>query len=79
VQGIFIPVAYAKAGGQTSWQCPQHAFYDKLQELEIFKSAEWLAVIDVDEFINIHIGSCRLDDLISSAGEADVIQLNWAV
>lgn len=60
-------------------EVPQHAFYEKLQNLELFQATEWLAVIDSDEFINIHVGSGLLGDLFAAVDGADIVQLNWAV
>lgn len=40
-------------------------------------AADWLAVIDVDEFVNIHTGARRLPDLLSALPEADAITLTW--
>lgn len=60
-------------------EAPQHAFYGKVQKLAIFNQIEWLAIIDADEFINIHVGDGRLDDLFAAMGKVDIAQLNWAV
>lgn len=62
-----------------SHEAPQHAFYEKLQKIDVFRDVEWLAIIDADEFINIHVGQGFLDDLILAASGADIVQLNWAV
>ena len=60
-------------------EAPQHAFNEKAQKLEIYQQAEWLAVLDADEFLNIHVGNGMLEDLLSLQKDVDIIQLNWAV
>ncbi len=44
---------------------------------ETYKSAEWVYVCDVDEFLNVQIGDGRVDDLISYYSDADVIPVTW--
>ncbi|MEL7463569.1 MAG: glycosyltransferase family 2 protein [Pseudomonadota bacterium] len=39
--------------------------------------AEWLACLDVDEFVNVKHGEGRLDDLFSAVPDADMIMLCW--
>ena len=41
--------------------------------------ADWLMILDADEFLNIHIGGRRLEDLISVNSVApELILINWA-
>ncbi len=40
---------------------------------------DWVAWLDADEFLNIHAGARRLDDLISAIGGADAVCLNWRI
>jgi hypothetical protein len=39
--------------------------------------ADWVAVMDVDEFVNIHLGARRLPDLLAALPGADAITLTW--
>ncbi|WP_339112384.1 glycosyltransferase family 2 protein [Thioclava sp. GXIMD2076] len=39
--------------------------------------ADWTLVFDVDEFVNIHIGTGQFGDLITALPEADAIALTW--
>lgn len=41
------------------------------------KKADWVMVADVDEFLNIHAGAGRLDDLIAARPEARAFLLAW--
>ncbi|MBU2956134.1 glycosyltransferase family 2 protein [Paracoccus sp. 1_MG-2023] len=41
------------------------------------KHSEWLYVADCDEFLNIHTGTGRLDDLIGACPSADGFLLSW--
>lgn len=63
----------------TADEAPQHAFYEKLQRLPLYNEIEWLAIIDADEFINVHAEGGQLGDLLGAGKDADIIQINWAV
>lgn len=41
------------------------------------KSAEWILPIDVDEFVNVHVGARTLPDLIAALSDATAITLTW--
>ncbi|WP_282603891.1 glycosyltransferase family 2 protein [Paracoccus sp. PARArs4] len=41
------------------------------------KHSDWLYVADCDEFLNIHVGSGKVDDLIEARPEADGFLLSW--
>lgn len=41
------------------------------------RAADWLMVLDIDEFVNIHTGARRLPDLLQTLPEADAITLTW--
>ena len=41
------------------------------------KRAEWVFVTDVDEFLNIHAGDGRLDDLFAARPDADGFIITW--
>ena len=49
----------------------------RLQEV---KDAAWIYVTDADEFLNIHVGNGKLDDLIAATGaDVDVIPIPWRI
>ena len=58
---------------------PQHQGYARLRAKHDIDSADWLMVLDADEFLNVHIGDHAVGALIDAApGEADIIALNAA-
>lgn len=42
-----------------------------------FKDADWILPLDVDEFVNIHVGAHTLADLHAALPEATAITLTW--
>lgn len=46
--------------------------------LSVVKNADWLFVCDIDEFLNIHVGNHKIDDLIEATGsDVDAISIPW--
>ncbi|PWE33883.1 glycosyl transferase family 2 [Maritimibacter sp. 55A14] len=43
------------------------------------QAADWIAVLDVDEFVNIHAGAGRIGDLLEAVPEASAIALTWRI
>lgn len=41
------------------------------------KSADWILPLDVDEFVNVHVGARTLPDLITALPDATAITLTW--
>lgn len=44
---------------------------------EVYKTSEWCAVMDVDEFLNVHVGDKSLQALLDALPEAECISLMW--
>lgn len=42
-----------------------------------YQSAEWVMMLDADEFLNIHAGDGRLTDLLAQNPDADCFMINW--
>lgn len=40
-------------------------------------AADWIMVLDVDEFVNVHIGARQITDLIAAAPQATAFALTW--
>lgn len=58
---------------------PQHHAYAEIRRRLPIDAAEWLMILDADEFLNIHAGSGRLSDLIAAQAEdTDLVLINWA-
>lgn len=50
------------------------------KRLEQVQQAEWVFVCDIDEFLNIHVGNHRIDDLIEATGDdVDAISIPWKI
>ena len=56
---------------------PQHAALEAAQSEAIVTNAGWIISMDVDEFINVHVGGNRLSDLYDAVGDADLISMTW--
>jgi hypothetical protein len=42
-----------------------------------YTSAEWVMMLDADEYLNIHAGDGRLSDLLAQNADADCFMINW--
>lgn len=47
------------------------------EKLDVIKRADWILPLDVDEFVNIHVGDRTLDALFQALPEATAIPLTW--
>nr|WP_244905906.1 glycosyltransferase family 2 protein [Rhodovulum imhoffii] len=56
---------------------PQHAALFAAEDEEMVQKAGWLVCMDVDEYINIHVGQGRLADLRAAVPEANMISMTW--
>ena len=56
---------------------PQWAMLKAAETHSLTRAADWVMVLDVDEFVNIHAGARRLDDLLAAVPNADAIALTW--
>ncbi len=56
---------------------PQHAALDAAQSEPLVQNAGWIICMDVDEYINIHVGNGHLDDLKAAVPDANLISLTW--
>ena len=54
----------------------QHALNRSLKE-DVIRNAEWIAHIDVDEFINIRTGNGTLPELLAEMPDATNIAMTW--
>ena len=62
---------------RTTGERPQHAALHDAAETQVAHEADWIICMDVDEFINIHVGAGRLADLFAAAPEANMFALTW--
>lgn len=42
-----------------------------------FKDGDWVIWLDADEFLNIHLGKGRVEDLVAAMGDSDGICISW--
>jgi len=56
---------------------PQHAAYHDASESDLAGKADWIVCMDVDEYINIHVGDGTLAALFKAIGGANMISLTW--
>ncbi|WP_428928662.1 glycosyltransferase family 2 protein [Marinibacterium sp. SX1] len=49
----------------------------KAEQLNIVKQADWILPLDVDEFVNVHVGDRSVSALIAALPEATAITLTW--
>ncbi len=51
--------------------------YHKAVKEEIYQNSDWVAVIDADEFINVHVGDKSLQALFAAVPDSKCISLTW--
>jgi hypothetical protein len=56
---------------------PQLAAYRRAEALSAVRDADWLMVLDADEFLNIHVGGGTVPDLLDAVPDATAFLLNW--
>lgn len=56
---------------------PQHAALQAAEAEPSVEALDWVICMDVDEFIDIHVGEGRLSDLYAAVPEANLISMNW--
>ncbi len=56
---------------------PQHAALADVKNSKIFKKADWVVCMDVDEYVNIHVGDGTLKALFEAVGDANMISMTW--
>ncbi len=56
---------------------PQRAAYSRANKTDWVKAADWVLIVDADEFLNIHVGDRSVDALIDACGAPDAISINW--
>ena len=56
---------------------PQHAAYHDAETSELAAAADWVICMDVDEYINVHVGEGRLSDLFRAVPDATMFGLTW--
>ncbi|NJS40551.1 MAG: glycosyltransferase family 2 protein [Rhodobacteraceae bacterium] len=58
-------------------QGPQWAALKQADAHPLVRGADWLLPIDVDEFVNVHVGDRTIPALLAALPEATAIPLTW--
>jgi hypothetical protein len=56
---------------------PQHAALKDASKQKVYKQADWIITIDLDEFIAVHVGDGTLSDLFRASNHPNAISLTW--
>ncbi len=56
---------------------PQWSMLKSADKHPLRLAADWIMVLDIDEFVNIHIGARHIKDLIAAAPQATAFALTW--
>ena len=56
---------------------PQWAALKRADRHPLVRDADWLLALDVDEFVNVHVGDRTLPALLAALPEATAIPLTW--
>ena len=51
--------------------------YKRAARQPCFRDANWVIALDLDEFLQIHVGDGHLNDLIGALPDVDEVLLNW--
>ena len=58
-------------------QKPQRGALNDAVTQQAVTGADWVFVSDVDEFLDIHVGDGKIDDLVAAANDPHVISATW--
>ncbi len=56
---------------------PQHEALKDAVDQPCYAEADWVLTIDVDEFVNIHVGEGRFEDLLRASNWPNVVSFTW--
>ena len=56
---------------------PQWAALKQADRHPLVRQADWLVVLDIDEFVNVHVGNRSMSALIAALPDATAIPLTW--
>jgi hypothetical protein len=58
-------------------QDPQRRAYSRANRMAEVRAADWVLIVDADEFVNVHAGDRTLPALLEAAGHPDALSLGW--
>ena len=56
---------------------PQRAALADAEKQPVLLNADWVIPIDVDEYMNIHVGDGTLRELLAATGSPDLLAMTW--
>jgi len=56
---------------------PQHAALKDAATQDVCRAADWRLTIDVDEFLNVHVGQGTIRDFLAAANHPNVASFTW--
>ncbi|MEE9454601.1 MAG: glycosyltransferase family 2 protein [Paracoccaceae bacterium] len=56
---------------------PQKTAFRRAKFHPLIEKSDWILTLDADEFINIHTGNGKLDDMFAACPDANVISFVW--
>lgn len=62
---------------RTMGKVPQYSAFRAAEDEGVVAEADWLLTLDVDEYINVHVGEGRISDLIDAVPNAHVFSMPW--
>lgn len=71
------PLTHVRNDGPYDARGIQFTGLQRADGTEAVRNADWLLPLDIDEFVNVHVGDRRLPALIAALPEATAITLTW--
>ena len=56
---------------------PQRRAYSRANRMSQIRGADWVLIVDADEFVNLHAGDRTLPALLETTGYPDALSLGW--
>ncbi len=56
---------------------PQRRAYSRANRMAEVRAADWVLIVDADEFVNVHAGDRTLPALLEETGHPDALSLGW--
>ncbi|MDA5093897.1 glycosyltransferase family 2 protein [Aliiroseovarius sp. KMU-50] len=70
-------VTHIRNGGPYDKGGIQWTGYKRADKHPLVQNADWLMTLDIDEFVNIHVGDHTLSALLDALPDADAIPITW--
>jgi hypothetical protein len=70
-------LTHIRNDGPYAQQGIQFTALNRAAELEIVQQADWILPLDVDEFVNVHVGDRSVQELVEALPQATAITLTW--